>query len=175
MAGDPLNYGEEWVEIEGFPRYMISTEGRIFNKTTNRYMKWSKNNYGHSKISLLTETGGRHDRSVSHLVAKHCVKKPNADCDRVIHLNGDHGDCRSENLAWRPRWFAWKYSHQLKVPQPAYYKNLPVINLSDNKRYENIIEAGKDEGLLFEHIWHATYTGFSVYPTGSRWEVEKRV
>jgi hypothetical protein len=174
MAGDPFNYGEEWAEIEGFPRYLISTEGRVFNKQTNREMRSSLNNYGHPKISLLTDNG-RHTRSVAFLVARTFLEPPHELCDRIIYLNGDLSDFRAENLAWRPRWFGWKYSRQLKLQQPAYYRNLPVTNTMTGAEYENIVEAGMAEGLLFEQIWHSTYSGSPVYPYGSTWEVTDRV
>lgn len=174
MPGDPFNYEEEWSEIEGFPRYLISTEGRVFNKQTNRDMRVSLSNYGHPKISLLTDNG-RYTRSVPFLVASAFLEPPNDLCDRVIHLNGDFEDYRAENLAWRPRWFVWKYTHQLKAVQPAYYRNLPVTNLKTGVTYENIVEAGMAEGLLFEQIWHSTYSGDPVYPYGSVWEVVERV
>lgn len=162
---------EEWKDIDGFPRYQVSSEGRIYNKATNRYMSPSTNQYGHLKISLMTESGGRHDRSVVTLVARAFIEKPNPACDRVICLNGDLSDARSENLAWRPRWFGWKYSHQLKTQQPAWHRNLAVINQETNEVYENIVEAGMAEGLLFEQIWHSTYSGGPVYPTGHHWSV----
>lgn len=170
-SGDPFNYGEEWADIEGFPRYMVSTEGRIFNKISNRNMRSSSTNYGHPKISLLTDNG-RHTRSVAFIVAKAFLDKPNILCDRVIYLNGDLTDFRAENLAWRPRWFGWKYSRQLKTQQPAYYRNLPVVNVSTGVRYENITEAGMSEGLLFDQIWHSTYTNNPVFPNGTVWAVE---
>ena len=166
---------KEWKAIEGFPRYQISSDGEIYNTATNRLMRPSVNNYGHPKISLMTESGGRHDRSVAMLVAKAFLDKPNPACDRIIYLNGDLSDYRSENLAWRPRWFGWKYSRQLKVPQPAWYRNLPVVNLATNVRYENIVEAGTKEGLLFEQIWHSTYSKGPVFPTGSHWIVEENL
>lgn len=165
-------HDSEWRSIEGFPRYVINPQGQIYNVATNRYMRSSINNYGHPKISLLTETGGRHDRSVALLVAKTFLEKPNPACDRIIYLNGDLSDFRSKNLAWRPRWFGWKYARQLKVDQPAYYRSLPVINTTTDERYDNIIEAGMKEGLLFEQIWHSTYSGGPVYPTGDVWIVD---
>jgi hypothetical protein len=173
--GDVFNYGEEWAEIEGFPRYLVSTEGRIFNQANNRMMKFSPNNYGHPKISLLNERGQRYTRSVAFLVAKAFVEAPNTLCDRIIYLDGDLENVRAENLAWRPRWFGWKYSRQLKIDQPVYYKNLPVKNKVTNLEYENIVLAGTMEGLLFDHIWHSTYAGSPVFPDGSVWEIEHRV
>lgn len=175
MNGDVFNYGERWEDIEGFPRYQVSTEGRIYNKATGHFMRYSPNNYGHPKISLLTETGARYTRSVAFLVARAFLIKPNHLCDRIIYLNGDLEDIRAENLAWRPRGFGWRYSRQFKIPQPTYYKNLPVVNLDTQIEYDNIIEAGRAEGLLFDHIWRSTYSGDPVFPTGSVWKIEERV
>jgi hypothetical protein len=166
---------EEWLTLREFPRYQISSEGRIFNFVNNREMSVSINNFGHLKISLLDEDNVRRTKSVALLVAEAFVAKPNILCDRIIYLNGDFTDVRAINIAWRPRWFAWKYTHQLKVELPHYYLNLPVMNVRDNLEYENIFEAGVAEGLLFEHIWRSTYTGNPVYPNGSVWEVLERV
>lgn len=163
---------EQWLEIEEFPRYMISSEGRVFNTVTNRHMSVSATNYGHPKISLLNETG-RHTRSVGLLVAIAFVPPPNLLCDRIIYLDGDLLNFSATNLAWRPRWFAWKYSRQLSKPSPAYYRNLRVVNLNTGIRYNNIEQAGMSEGLLFEQIWHSTYTGDPIFPDGSIWAVEE--
>lgn len=166
---------EEWVQIEGFPRYRISTEGRIYNEAAEKLMKTSVNNFGDPKISLLTETGPRQTRSVAMLVARAFVEQPNILCNRIIHLNGDRTDCRADNIAWRPRWFAWKYTRQLKTDQPAYYRNLSVANVSMERVYKNIVEAGKAEGMLYELIWHSTYSGDPTFPYGHVWVVNERV
>lgn len=175
MTGDIFNYGEIWADIPEFPRYQISTEGRVFNKSTGHFMKSSPNNYGHPKISLIDERGVRHTRSLAMMVARSFVERPNILCDRIIYLNGELSDVRSDNLAWRPRWFCWKYSRQLKLDQPVHYKNLRVVNITTDTEYKNIIEAGITEGLLFEQIWHSTYSGGPVFPNGSIWEIDDRV
>lgn len=175
MIGDVFNYGETWLDIPHFSRYQISSEGRVFNKVSGVYMKTSQNNFGHPKISLLDEDGKRYTRSPAVLVAKAFVKPPNNICDRVVYLNGEHDDIRSENLVWRPRWFAWKYARQLKQVQPVHYHNLKVKNILNGNVYTNVIEAGMMEGLLYEHIWHSTYTGRPVFPDGSIWAVDERV
>lgn len=173
MQTDRLTETEEWADLQEFPRYMISTEGRVYNKLTGRHMRVSPTNYGHPKISLITEHGTRETRSVALLVAQVFIVKPNVLCDRLIYLNGDLSDYRASNLAWRPRGFGWQYSRQIKADQPAYYKTLPVINTITNVRYKNIVEAGMAEGLLFTHIWHSTYTGNPTFPNGSIWVVDK--
>lgn len=163
---------EEWKDIPEFSEYMISNLGNVYNKRLGSLMSVSQTGHGHMKITLKSDWGPeRCTRSVALLVAEAFVEKPNFMCDQLVVLDGDFSYVSAENLAWRPRWFAWKYTRQLKVPQPRHYENLPVLNVVTNAKYSSIIEAGTTEGLLFETIWESTYTGKSVYPTGSRFVV----
>lgn len=166
---------EVWRTIPEFPNYEISNLGNVYNSKQRMMMRISFNNHGHSKITLTDDARYRHTRSVAQLVADAFVEPPNFLCDQLVVLDGDLTNVVFTNLAWRPRWFAWKYSRQLKVPQPAHYHNLAVENVVTGVTYRNIIEAGITEGLLFDDIWKSTYSGMQVYPHGSVFEVIERV
>lgn len=167
---------EEWAEIPGFSNYLVSNLGNIFNTRYNKIMRTSINNFGHVKITLKADgTGERFTRSVAFLVAEAFLEPPNWMCDQIIVLDGDFENVKSTNLAWRPRWYAWKYTRQLKDTQPLHYRNLVVHNITDNSYYNCIIDAGISEGLLFSHIWRSTYSGDHIFPYGSVWEVVERV
>lgn len=166
---------ELWKNILEFPDYNISSLGRVYNVKRNMIMSTSLNNYGHVKITLAARDRTRHTRSVAQLVAEAFVEAPTLLCDQIIVLDGDFTNVSAENLAWRPRWFAWKYTHQLKTTQPPHYRNLQVMNIVNDNEYRSIIVAGMYEGLLFSDIWRSTYTGEPVYPTNSVFEVLDRV
>lgn len=166
---------ERWRRISEFPNYEISNYGRVYNLRKNGMMRTSRTNHGHSKITLTKEDGSRHTRSVALLVAEAFVPQPNELCDYLVVLDGDFNNVHSLNLAWRPRWFAWKYTRQLKTFQPIYYNNLAVRNIIDGSEYDSIVQAGITEGLLFEDIWRSTYTKDALFPTGSVFEVIERV
>lgn len=166
---------EQWREIPEFPNYEINPLGEIYNRRTRSLMRINPTNHGHMKITLTAENRRRHDRSVSLLVADAFVRPPSFMCDTVIVLDGDLSNVRADNLAWRPRWFAWKYSHQLKVDQPLFYRNLQVRNMVNGIDYECVVHAGMCEGLLFEDIWRSTHSGAFLFPTGSTFEVTERV
>lgn len=138
-------------------------------------MRTSKTNFGHTKITLTDYDGQRYTRSVALLVAQAFVTRPNYLSDYLVVLDGDFSNVEASNLAWRPRGFAWNYTHQLKIPQPNHYRNLPVRNIITGSEYNSIIEAGIAEGLLFEDIEMSTYKRNEVYPHGSIFEVIKRV
>jgi hypothetical protein len=163
---------EEWRPVEEFSNYHVSNFGNIYNVLNDHPMRTSVTSFGHKKITLLSEWDGRrYTRSVAQLVAQAFVIPPNIFCDQIIVLDGDFNNVAAYNLAWRPRWFAWKYTRQLKTPQPLHYRNLPVDNIVNDEYYENIIQAGMTEGLLFDDIWRSTYSGDPVFPHNSVFEV----
>lgn len=156
---------EVWRRIPEFPNYEISNFGHIHNLRTDRRMRSSVNNFGHVKISLVSEHDNRrYTRSVAKLVAEAFVRPPTVLCDQVMVLDGDFTNLVATNLVWRPEWFVWRYTHQLKVPQPIFYRNLSVLNVTTGDIYDSIVDAGMAEGILFEDIWVSTYTGKSVFP-----------
>lgn len=166
---------ELWAEIPEFPNYQISSFGEIYNTRTNSIMRPSLNNHGHLRISLLDENGDRRSKTIASMVAELFVESPDEMFDQVIVLDGDFTNVRADNLAWRPTWFAWKYTRQFKRPAPVYYTNLHVVDVVHGKEYDCVISAGVAQGLLFDDVWLSTYTSNKVYPTGSIFEVRERV
>lgn len=167
---------ERWEVIPEFPSYQVSSFGRIYNTNQEIFMRISRTPFGHNKISLVSErTGQRSDRSVAKLVAEAFVEPYSSQCDSVIMLDGNRDNLHSDNLMWRPRWFAWQYARQLKKDHPIYFRNLAVRNVTTGQIYNNIIAAGMAEGLIFADIWKSTYTGDSLFPHGASFEVIERV
>lgn len=113
--------------------------------------------------------------SVALLVAEAFVEPDNLLCDQVVVLDGNFQNVAAENLRWRPKWFAWKYTHQLKTRQPLHYCNLPVVNIDTDEEHDSIIDAGIKYGLLFEDVWRSTFSGTPIYPYRERYEILERV
>lgn len=167
---------EEWKTIPDFPDYRISNLGRIYNTRRKHIMSLSVNNFGHIKITLKDSyTNERYTRSVAQMVAELFVDPPDHQCTHIILLDGDFLNVAAHNLAWRPQWYAWKYTRQLKTHQPIYYKNLHVRNVDLDVVYRNVVEAGISEGLLFEDIWRSTYTSEKIFPYRHSFKIIERV
>ncbi len=167
---------ELWKPIPEFPNYQISNLGRVYNNRTEHIMSTSLTNFGHVKITLKSDwSDERFTRSVAQMVAEAFLEPLNCKDNQVVVLNGDFSNVEAANLAWRPRWYAWKYSRQLKARQPVYYKNLAVRNVVTDVYYNSIEEAGMAEGLLFDDIWRSTYTHAQLFPYGAIFEVIQRV
>lgn len=175
---------DRWVVLGEFPDYEINQNGEIFNRRTQSIMRTSFTNHGHMKITLMKkervrdpetqevyEVRNRYTRSVALLVADAFVRPPHIFCDAVILLDGDFANVSADNLMWRPQGFSYKYIRQLKMDQPPYYLNLPVLNTETGDEYTCVVHAGMTEGLLFDDIWRSTYTGARLFPNGSAFRV----
>lgn len=174
---------EIWRHISEFPQYSISNYGRVFDNFRSQHMATSQTNHGHVKIGLWGTKQNkdgevepfRYTRSVALLVAQAFIELPDRYADHVIILDGNLQNVTAWNLAWRPAWFAWKYSHQLRTQQPLAFQNLRVQNVTRGFLYRSIIEAGMTEGLLFEDVWRSTYSDARIYPHRCLYRVVERV
>lgn len=100
---------EVWKVIKDYPRYSISSWGRVKNSETNNILKLYKKTSGGSKTNRLKVTlslpngtranGTRKDFHVHSLVAKAFIG-PKVKGLEVRHLNGISWDNRVENLAY---------------------------------------------------------------------------
>lgn len=159
-----------WRIIPEFPNYAVNDHGQVIQIHTNRMMQVSYTRQGGAKVSL-TGLEGRRTLSVARLVAKAFVEPPNPLSTAVIVLDGNQHDLRATNIAWRPPSFAWKYIRQLREHTPIIYLNLRVRDVTTNREYMNIVDAAQTHGLLYSDIWRSTYTGYTVYPGNSVFEV----
>jgi hypothetical protein len=159
----------EWAVIEEFPDYLISSEGDVVNKHSGRWMHLSETAHGVVKVGLVL-SGKQHTRSVKVLVAENFVPGQDEVFDTPVHLNGDRTNNRADNLAWRPRWFAWEYARQ--------FSNItekerigPLRDIDNDERYFDIVECATLNGLLFKDIRKALVLKESVFPTFQRFEM----
>lgn len=164
---------ERWAQLEEFPNYQVSSFGRVLRTGAAAPMSIHTTQHGHAKLNLYDENGDRYTRSVAKLVAAAFCSRPYPDCDTVIVKNMDYMDLRAENLAWRTEGYAWKYANQFKQQPFVHYLNLRVTDTTKKVEYKNIVEAAIDNGLLFEEIWVATYTGNAAYPSMSRFVISE--
>ena len=89
---------EVWKTVDEAPEYMVSSEGRIRSKYTNRPLVGGIDKDGYRKLVICT--GGRriHRRLCSLVCAAFHGPRPSGKVTR--HLNGRCDDDRAENLAW---------------------------------------------------------------------------
>lgn len=171
------NVKEEWRPIDGFPAYEVSNLGRIANVYSDVLIQPSKTLQGALKVGLFKDDR-QHTRSVKVLVADAFVEGRTHVFDTPILLDGNQENVVAHNIVWRPRWFAWHYTRQFTYDF-EFYKIGPIVELDHDgvvvAVYNNTIEVGVTNGLLFEHVWRAIHTREGVFPTRQYFVFEGKV
>lgn len=162
---------EVWVRIDEFPNYRISNEGRVLNDDTGRILKESLTRTGLVKVGLVLG-GVQHTRSVALLVAEQFVDGRSEMFDTPIHLDGDRRNNAHTNLAWRPRWFAWKYARQY-VTDTLHSERGPIMDLTTGVEYATFADAAMTHGLLMDDIWKCLVYKKLVFPTNQMFKLLK--
>lgn len=156
-----------WAPIQDFPNYSVSNYGDVVNETTGRVLRQSTTLQGALKVKLFYE-GGEITKSVKVLVAEAFIESPNELFNTPIHLDGNQRNCRADNIVWRPRWFAWKYTRQFVI-LPVYINRGPVLELDTQVQYFTVYDAATLNGLLFNGVWESIcLVKEEVFPTWQR-------
>jgi len=173
MGLNPTKIPEEWRVLDEFPKYEISNLGRIARSRDDLIVTPSKTQHGDLKVRLYISLEETRTRLLKVLVAETFVPKLDDIFDTPILIDGNPENVMATNIAWRPRWYAWKYTRQFAEPQPEEYKRGPVVELDEDGQtiiniYDDIIEVGITHGLLFERIWKSIHQQEQVFPTGQQ-------
>lgn len=153
---------EVWFPIAEFPQYEVSSYGQIRNTNTDRILRQSRTTQGALKVGLW-DGYQQQTRSVKVLVAEAFVRGYSDRFDTPIHLDGDQDNVVADNLAWRPRWFAWKYSKQF----PAIYQYAgigPLVERKSGVVYEDIVEACIKNGILHRELLISLTNKTPIFP-----------
>lgn len=153
---------EVFADIPGFRLYQVTSQGRIVNKDSGRFLELNQNQYGVLHVGLWRD-GKQHHRSVPLMVAKAFIEKPYPQFDTPINLNGDRTDCRVENLAWRPRWFAIKYNQQFLQERDPMITN-KIRNTKTGVISQNSWDCATRYGLLELDLYVSIYNRTYVWP-----------
>jgi len=83
-----------------FNNYIIYSDGRIYSKKRNIFLKQHKTKYGYMKVVLCTN-GETTTYNTHRLIARFFVPNPYPDIyNQVNHLDGDKTNNNDWNLAW---------------------------------------------------------------------------
>ena len=162
---------KEWRPIEGYPSYLVSSEGEIVNRTTFRPLRYGTTREGNRFVSLMRD-GGRDTKMVKNIVAIAFVDGWSYLYNTAILLDGNKDNLRADNIVWRPRWFALQYAHQFVDP-PAYKDAGPIREIISGEIFTTVAEAAVKYGLLMRRVWASTFLNprIEVFPGKMSFEV----
>lgn len=163
---------ETWTELEEFPNYVINTNGEIVNmKWGGRPLQHSRNQQGLPKVTLIRD-GRPITRSPARLVAETFIPEDREAFDTPIHLDGDRMNCSTDNLMWRPRWFAIKYhkqfmfdifhtdlAHRVDIESGEHYYGLKEVCMKNGLYYFDVEKSCVEETFVpitfqeFRYVW----------------------
>lgn len=164
---------EIWVALDEFPSYAVTNYGTITNIATRRDVRQSQTKQGAVKVGLM-RGGVQYTRSVKVLVAETFVDGRSDIFDTPINLDGDPRNNNADNLAWRPRWFAWKYSRQFSHISKADRQG-PVRDLRTREVYDSVYDASITNGLLMTDVWRSIHHEEATFPTKQQFGLIKQV
>lgn len=143
---------DNWVEIEGYPDFVVRPDGRVVNVRFGRprVLVQSFNQAGHPSVALVDEDGGTQRRSVAQIVANAFLEpKPYPHWNSLIHLDGDKANCHADNLMWRPRAYAINYHQQFSTDYVhESWHRYPIYVIDTGEFFENGIDCSMKYGVL---------------------------
>lgn len=139
---------EEWLIIEAFPAYEVSSQGRVRNKSTENILGIYDNGHGVMQVVMRRDLHS-FARAVNRLVANAFLDPAPDDCV-PMHIDGDWGNNTADNLRWKPRWFAIKQTMQNKRIVPRDSRRVRMMKTG--VVYENALECARELGGLEEVV-----------------------
>jgi NUMOD4 motif-containing protein len=155
---------ERWLEIDEFPGYSISDQGRVRNDRTERLMVLVKNRAGVLMVGLVKD-GIQYKRSIAKLVAERFLPHNTLETfDTPMHLDGDRTNCAVRNLVWRPKWYVFKYLQQFETYRQPYVDE-KVMDEVTGYIYADSWEAAISNGLREYEVAKSIYEDTTAWPT----------
>lgn len=161
---------EEWVPIEDFPHYLISSYGRVRHVDRVEPRTPSVNDRGFPMVLLSgTKTATRYLRQINKLVANAFIPKPTLnDMRSVWHIDGDLSNCHVSNLKWETRAavLEWNEMHR-NGPR---FSTPFVKNNRTGQIYRNAYECAIAEGVLESQIvFRVERVALNMYDDNARY------
>jgi len=159
---------DDWVQLRLFPKYSAHPSGVVRHDRKGYILQPQLTQRGVAYVVMQRET--RHfSRGLALLIATQFIPQPRERFDTPINLDGDRVNCRVENLAWRPRWFAQQYHRQFEHRWAPIDRK--VIDLDTGRTFRDGVDACMAHGLLEKDILLSSMNHTVVFPLMHRFDI----
>jgi hypothetical protein len=90
---------EQWKIIDEYPKYSVSTFGRVKNNVSGKILSQSINNWGYCRVAIYADNKKR-QLSVHRAVATAFIPNDNPERIQVNHIDCDKQNNSVQNLEW---------------------------------------------------------------------------
>jgi hypothetical protein len=133
---------EVWVEARGFPRYMVSSQGRVLDRLADTFMIHGITK-GRLNVRLRDELGVIQVIEVHRLLAFSFFDVNNQDLE-VNHIDGD----RTNNALWNLEVITTEDNREHAYELGLMKRPIRVYNLDTGETYTSLNDAGRKLGLI---------------------------
>lgn len=145
------HYKEHWVEIDGFPRYLVSNHGRIVNRLTDCVLKPSVDRQGYLHVTLCNNY--TQQQILVHRVVAGSFFDFDIDGWEINHRNGIKHDCSIWNLeiVTPSQNVMHAYETGLHSSDSKFYPSR-IINVDTSEVFSSTSEAARSVGVSPQRI-----------------------
>lgn len=133
---------EDWSEIRGFPKHLVSDHGRVANWETGTVLKPRPSGWGYLQV-MLWSSSRAHTKTVHRLVAEAFVPGFDHGLD-VNHIDGDKLNNHDWNLEWVTRGDNNRHALALGLRKP---RGTPVKVLETGMVFSSVKECADYLGV----------------------------
>lgn len=118
-------------DVKGWEDYTIDTNGNVFSKRKNKYLKQTINKYGYCKVTLQKDKYKKM-YSVHRLVAENFIPNPN-NYPCINHIDSNRKNNNIENLEWCT--YKQNMEHAVKNHRFDEMAKVNSVKMKENKIY----------------------------------------
>lgn len=158
----------DWREINEYPNYLVYSDGRIYSKFSNKFLKPVKHHNGYEFVNLFNDQGDK-ILSVHRIVAKAFITNP-GKLPCVNHKNEIKSDNRADNLEWCTHKYNNNYGSHNDNLRKALTRT-PISQLKDGVKvadYDGVCQASRATGIKQSGISNVL-TGRAKTAGGYEW------